>query len=61
MAFSRWQRRIALATALILTLAAVAWVGKDENSVAPVVSSEQDDWHDGAAGYEEREQDGRCA
>ena len=38
MAFSQRQRRIALATALVLTLAAVAWVGKDEDSVAPVAA-----------------------
>lgn len=38
MAFSQRQRRIVLAVSLILTLAAVVWVGKDEDSVAPVAA-----------------------
>ncbi len=38
MAFSQRQRRIVLAVSLILTLAAVVWVSKDEDSTAPVAA-----------------------
>jgi hypothetical protein len=38
MAFSQRQRRIVLAVSLILTLVAVVWVGKDEDSATPVAA-----------------------
>lgn len=37
MALSRHKRQIALGVALILTLAAAGWVGRDENSTVPAV------------------------
>jgi hypothetical protein len=39
MAFSLKKRRIVLVVALVMTLVAAGWVGKDEDSAAPVVAA----------------------